>query len=46
MFENIKKGFGVTVGVLLAVTLVQGVGKLMGDKTEENNENPEEKEEA
>lgn len=44
MFENIKKGFGLAMGVMIAGTFVQVVRELFGGKPQENNENPEEEE--
>lgn len=46
MFENIKKGFGFAMGAMIAGAFVQVVRELVGDKPQENNENPEDKEEV
>lgn len=43
MFENIKKGFGLAMGAMIAGTFVQVIRELVGGKPQENNENPEEK---
>lgn len=46
MLDNIKKGFELMVGAILASAVVQCVGELAGVKPKENDENPEKKEEA
>lgn len=46
MLDNIKKGFGLMVGAMIAAAVVQCVGELAGVKPKEKNENPEKKEEA
>lgn len=47
MKENIKKGFGLMLGAILASALMQGISELAGiSKSEESNEKPESEEEA
>lgn len=46
MFEDIKKGFGLTIGFCLAACVWGTVASLVRDKEEENNETSEEKGES
>ena len=45
MLNDIKKGFGLMLGAMIAAAVVQCVGEMAGVKPKEN-ENPEKKEEA
>ena len=46
MLNDIKKGFGLMLGAMIAAAVAQCVGEMAGVKPKENNENPEKKEEA